>query len=188
MIPTAAGNDIIRTNAPEYTTGERISLRNVGWTPLGGRIKIKQNPTPHERIIYVQRDKTLGTNSGSMVMGEMPLAAQLGESPSEIDRLNSLYTFQEPDQIRRMLSGNKTVTGMVSSIYERIRKEFHSEKILLEAISDSPLSSKKDIVISVFTSLPVDQAIERLDKVEDVRWNKDSNDPYVDICVKLEYQ
>jgi len=76
-------------------------------------------------------------------MGEMPLAAQLGESPSEIDRLNSLYTFQEPDQIRRILSGNKTVTGMVSSIYERIRKEFHSEKILLEAISDSPYLAKK---------------------------------------------
>jgi hypothetical protein len=43
-------------------------------------------------------------------------------------------------------------------------------------------------VVSVTTSLPVDEAMERLDKVEDTRWNKDSTDPYVDICVKLEYQ
>jgi hypothetical protein len=44
------------------------------------------------------------------------------------------------------------------------------------------------VVVSVTTSLPVDEAIERLDKVEDVRWIKDSSDPYVNICVKLEYQ
>jgi hypothetical protein len=185
----APGNDFIRPNVSTHTTGEKIPLKNVKWTSLGSQSRIG-NPRPSttsERDIYNQRDSSMGTNSGSIV-GMMPRMAQSRESLSEIDKLNSLYTFQEPDQIKRLLSSNKTVTRMVSSIYEKIRKEFISEKIFLEAISDSPLTSKKDIVISVFTSLPVDEAIERLDKVEDVRWNKDSEDPYVDICVKLEYQ
>jgi len=77
---------------------------------------------------------------------------------------------------------------MLSIIYSKIRKEFPSEKITLEVFSDSLLSSEKDVVVSVSTPLPVDEAIERLDKVEDTRWNKDSTDPYVDVCVKLEYQ
>ncbi|RQW77059.1 MAG: hypothetical protein EHM14_15225 [Methanothrix sp.] len=105
-----------------------------------------------------------------------------------IDALDGLYIFREPDRIRHFLSGNKTLLSLISSTYANIRKEFPIEKIFLEAVSDSPFSSEEDIVISISTSLPVDEAIDRLDKVDSVRWDKDSRDPYVDICVKLEYK
>lgn len=111
----------------------------------------------------------------------------LQNTSSEIDSIEKLYTFRNRDIVRDSLSGKKTLVTMISAIHENIRKEFPLETIFLDAISDSPLSDEKDIVISVSTSLPVDEAIERLDKVEDVKWSKSSKDR-VDICVKLEYQ
>jgi hypothetical protein len=113
---------------------------------------------------------------------------EISSTTSEIDTIDKLFKVRKPDKVKQFLSGNKTLVKMISSIYTKIRKEFPSENIILEAVSDSPLSREKDIVISVSTSLSVDEAIERLDRVEDVRWDKGSKDPYVDICVKLKYQ
>lgn len=127
--------------------------------------------------------RTLHSASDAFVENEMDKSVR-----DAIDGLNTLYVFRESDQVKQFLSGNYTLRKMLSAIYSKIRKEFPSEKITLEVFSDSPHSSEKDIVVSIATSLPVHKAIERLDKVEDVRWNKDSTDPYVDICVKLEYQ
>ncbi len=104
-----------------------------------------------------------------------------------VDGLNSLYRFQEPDLVRRLLVSNNTLRRMLIKIYSNIRKEFPSEAINLDVFSDSPNSNENDLVVSVVTSLPVDEAIDRLDRVENVRWNKDSKDPYIDICVNLEY-
>jgi hypothetical protein len=157
----------------------------VGWTPLYDGIRLVYPSTLSEKDIYYQRNM-IANNSESKVMVTPTIVRQYHHS--EIDRLKSLFIFREPDQIDPLLSKNRTLRGLISSTYTKIRKEFPSEDIILEAISDSPLSNEKDIVISVSTSLPVDEAIEHLDKVEDVRWNKDSEDPYVDICVKLEYQ
>ncbi|MBN1234528.1 MAG: hypothetical protein JW999_00585 [Methanotrichaceae archaeon] len=137
----------------------------------------------------------MGTDLGKVVgvvppgHQDMNLDIEIGKTIREaINGLSTLYAFQEPEQVKRFLSNNNTLRGMLSIIYSKIRKEFPSEKITLEVFSDSPRSSEKDIVVSVATSLPVDEAIERLDKVEDVRWNRDSKDPYVNICVALEYQ
>jgi hypothetical protein len=113
---------------------------------------------------------------------------EISSTIPEIDTIDKLFKVQKPDKVKQFLSGNKTLVKMISSIYAKIRKEFPSENIILDAVSDSPLSREKDIVISVSTSLSVDEAIERLDRVEDVRWDKGSKDPYVDICVKLKYQ
>jgi hypothetical protein len=196
MTWAATGNDHIGQNIPSYTKGEISTRRNVGLSQPGDRVRLgissapPSNPirsglpsTASERDIY-QRDNPLGTNLASNVR-VMPAISRL--TPPEIDMLKTLYTFRESDQAKSFLSGNNTLRRMLSTIYSKIRKEFPSEKIILDVVSDSPHSSEKEVVISVTTSLPVDKAIERLDKVEDVRWNKDSIDPYVDVCVKLKY-
>jgi hypothetical protein len=183
MMLAALGNDFIRQSVPANTKGEMISLKNVGWTPLDNRIRLGYPSAPSEGDVYLQRDKSTGT--GIKVRVAHPTGHQYH---SEIDRIKALYMIRDPDHVESFLSKNKTLIRVVFSIYTKIRKEFPSEDITLEAVSDSPLSNEKDIVISVSTSLPVDEAIERLDKVEDIPWDKDSRDPYVDICVKLEYQ
>jgi len=136
--------------------------------------------------------RTLGTSYYWLIQSFNPRKvlnpSKKADDRSKIEILSSSYIFREPDEVYRLLSSNKTLITLVTSAYKKIREEFPSEKIFLEAVSDPPFSSEKDVVISVSTSLPVDKAIERLDKVDNVRWDKDSKDPYVDICVKLEYQ
>jgi hypothetical protein len=185
MMQSAPGNDFIRHNVPSYTSGEISVRRDAGLSQSSNHIRLGLPSTHSERDVDYQRDELMGTNLVNKVR-VMPTMAQ--RLHPEIDMLKKIYAFREPDQVTQFLSGNKTLTGMISSIYAKIRREFPTGDIILEAVSDSPFSNEKDIVISVSTSLPVDDAIEHLDKVEDVRWDKDSIDPYVDICVKLEYQ
>ncbi|HUS75828.1 MAG TPA: hypothetical protein VMY43_07445 [Methanothrix sp.] len=161
---------------------ELIQSRDVRWVPLVSREQFQHANRSPERIFCVPRDN--GTNPN-----EVPIQMSRKFIPlAEIDRLRNLYTFQDPDQIKEFLSGNNTLIKRISSIYAKIRTEFPTENIILEAVSDSPNSIDKEIVISVSTALPVVEAIERLDKVESAKWNKDSRDPYVDICLKLDYQ
>jgi len=180
--------------APIGTIGEHISQKSAGGTPYLGRSRFGSKliaPTINNNF---QQYISMGTYSKEVVR-EIPSTAdafldiEIEKAVREaIDGLSALYAFRESSQVRQFLSSNNTLRGMLSVIYSKIRQEFPSEKIILEVISDSLHSSETDVVVSVTTSLPAKEAIERLDRVEDVRWAKDSKDPYVDICVKLEYE
>jgi hypothetical protein len=188
------GGGYAKKGTPIGTIGELISQKSAGGTSYVGRGGFRHKPITPKISNDFQQVISTGTYSKKAV-NAIPLTSDAYLN-IEIDKavreavacLDMQYTFRESDQAKSFLSGNNTLRRMLSTIHSKIRREFPSEKIILEVFSDSPHSSEKDIVISVSTSLPVDEAIERLDKVEDVRWNKDSKDPYVDICVKLEYQ
>lgn len=185
------GERFARVHTRSNVFGESVSKQSATGTPTLGRFRARLN----EPKIYnnFQKDISRGTYS-SPVVNVIPSVADASLN-AEIDAvvrdaiasLSVQYEFREPIQVKSFLSGNNTLRRMLSAIYSKIRKEFPSEKIILEVFPDSPHSSEKDMVISVVTSLPVDEAIDKLDRVEDVRWNKDSKDPYVNICVNLEY-
>lgn len=163
---------------------EIAHFRNAKWAGPGYREQFQHPNLSPESFFCIPRNSLDGTNPNKV---PTPMI-QKAMDQSEINILKNLYVFRGPDQAKSFLSGNPTLRKMLSDIYSKIRKEFLSENIILEVFSDSPESGDRDVVVSVVTSLPVDEAIERLDNVEDVRWIKSSSDPYVNICVKLEYQ
>lgn len=187
----------------EISVGERLTMVRTPTAPFG-RSALKQHavgtsnqyrfssrPIESKICNKFQKDMSRGTYSNPMVNkthsnADASLNAEI--DCDAIEQLRGQYKFREPTKVESFLVGNNTLRKMLFTIYSKIRKEFPSEKITLEVFSDSPRSSEKDMVVSVETSLPVDEAIEKLDKVEDVSWNKGSSDPYVNICVKLEYQ
>jgi hypothetical protein len=163
---------------------EKIRMIDLIWTQPGNKGQFRRPSLHPERNIPIPRDGLDGTNPS-----EVPIPMdRIATFFSEINRLRGLYRFQQPEQVKEFLGKNNTLLKMISSTYDAIRREFPTENLILEAISDSPNSNDKEIVISVSTSLPVNEAIERLDRVENIKWNKDSKDPYIDVCVKLEYQ
>ena len=168
------------------------------FTGIAPKARSWQVPAINQNARYsqiIQESKTMGTDFGNAIRiipqsgwQNMNLDIKIGKTVREaIDGLRSLYTFRDPDLVGQLLSSNNTIRGMLPKIYSNIRKEFPSEKINLDVLSDLPYSNEMDLVVSVVTSLPVDEAVDRLDRVEDVRWNRDSRDPYVNICVNLEY-
>jgi hypothetical protein len=186
------GERFARVHTERNAIGESVSKQIVTGTPTLGRFRSKLT----EPKIYnnFQKDISSGTYSNPVVnaipsVADASLNAEI--DAVVLDAIASLgvqYEFREPIKVKSFLSSNNTLRRMLSTIYSKIRKEFPSEKITLEVFSDSQNYCEKDVVVSVTTPLPADEAIKRLDKVEDTRWSKDSPDPYVDICVKLEYQ
>ncbi len=49
-------------------------------------------------------------------------------------------------------------------------------------------TEEKEVLISVSTTMSPREAIARLDMVDDELWFEDSNEHYVNICLKLEYK
>jgi hypothetical protein len=186
------GERFARMHTPIASIGGLVSKQSAAGTLDQSRFRYK----PAEPRIYNNFKKgiSIGTYSNPVVnaihsVTDANLIAEIDAVVSDaVTWLSRQYEIREPIQVKSFLSGNNTLRRMLSTIYSKIRKEFPSEKITLEVFSDSPHSSEKDIVVSVMTSLPVDDAIERLDKVEDVRWDQESKDPYVNICVRLDYQ
>lgn len=185
------GERFARVQAGSNVIVESVSKQSSTGTPTLGRFRARLI----ESKMYnnFQKDISSGTYSNPVVnaipsVADASLNAEIDAVVRDaIASLGAQYEFREPIRVNSFLSGNNTLRRMLSTIYSKIRKEFPSEKITLEMFPDSPHTSEKDMVISVATSLPVDEAIDKLDRVEDVRWNKDSKDPYVNICVNLDY-
>ena len=185
------GERFERVHTPIASIGGSVSKQSAAGT--SDQIRFRHRPAEPKIYNNFQKETSIGTYS-SPVVNSIHSVADAGLN-AEIDAvvrdavtwLSGQYEFREPIQVKSFLSGNNTLRRMLSTIHSKIRKEFPSEKITLEVFSDSPRSSEKDMVVSVATTLPVHEAIERLDKVENVRWDKDSKDPYVNICVELEY-
>lgn len=59
---------------PNYPSpkAEIISLGKVGGTPLGGRIRFRQDPVPPGKNFYVQRDRSSGTDLGRRLRVMLP--------------------------------------------------------------------------------------------------------------------
>jgi hypothetical protein len=105
-----------------------------------------------------------------------------------LDAINEMYSLRQPEIARSFLASNTLLLSNVSNTYQKIRQQFPSENIFLEVYSSPTYPDEREVLISVSTSISPKEAIERLDKVDSERWPDNSDEPYVNICLKLEYQ
>jgi hypothetical protein len=102
--------------------------------------------------------------------------------------LNYMYALKNAGEIRCTIEKHNYLTSLLDDAYEDIRKEFPCEKISLEIYSDPAYPTEKEVLISILTSMSPDEAINRLDRVDDDWWINNLGEPYINTCLKLEYQ
>jgi hypothetical protein len=142
-------NGYAKRGIPIGTIGELITQRSASGTSCVGRSRSRfKSITPNINNSF-QQIMTTGTYSKTVV-NAIPSTADASLN-AEIDAvvrdavtwLSGQYEFREPVQVKSFLSGNNTLRRMLSTIHSKIRKEFPSEKITLEVVSDSPNYSEK---------------------------------------------
>ncbi len=111
---------------------------------------------------------------------------------ADIDRnikaIEGLYEFRRTDEVYAFLRLEPSAIVLVSEAHRRIRDHFPEGEIFMEVLSDPSYPNGKELLISISTSLPPNEAIRVLDAFDDEWWLSASTCSTADICIKVEYR
>ncbi len=111
---------------------------------------------------------------------------------SDLDRdiraLAEVYKFRRPEEVYAFLRKDPTAIALILEAQRRIREHFSEEEIFMEVLTDPSLPDEKELLISISTSLPPDEAIRRLDAFDEDWWLGALTNSTADICIKVEYR
>ncbi|NOX63892.1 MAG: hypothetical protein GXP42_18400 [Chloroflexi bacterium] len=84
--------------------------------------------------------------------------------------LEERYSFRNASAVSAYLSRHPTLTDLLSDSYEHLRDIFGSEpEFVLEVVRDPEALHPEDyLFVNIRTSMPVDEAIERLDRFDEI--------------------
>ena len=111
---------------------------------------------------------------------------------ADIDRnikaIEGLYKFRRIEEVYAFLRFEPSAIALVSEAHRRIRDHFPEGEIFMEVLSDPSYPNGKELLISISTSLPPNEAIRGLDAFDDEWWLSASTNSSADICIKVEYR
>jgi len=95
--------------------------------------------------------------------------------------LSNMYKLRRPNEIRDFLQDNEYLNPLLSDAYNNLQSYFPGSTIFMEV-------EHGELVISVGTKLPPEQAIENLDKFDEEWWLDACIDSRAKLCITVEYQ
>lgn len=105
-----------------------------------------------------------------------------------IEELAEVYKFRRPNEVYAFLSEEQSAVSLISDAKRVIREYFPKDEIFMEVLADPNSPNEKELLISISTSLPPEEAISRLDAFDDNWWLCASTSSTADICIKVEYR
>lgn len=85
-----------------------------------------------------------------------------------LSRLGRMYTLSNFSKLLHFLDENQYLIPVVIEAHEELRKRFPSEKLLLEVVSDPEADGYDELFAYIFTSLPVEDGLQRLNDLDDM--------------------
>ena len=92
-----------------------------------------------------------------------------------IELLERLYTFRQRAEVLGFLDRHPFLVQLLLEAYDRIGNYFPQSQVFLEVVSDPEAEGLEELFAYILTSLPVDEALARLDKL-DQEWFLDQLD------------
>jgi hypothetical protein len=104
-----------------------------------------------------------------------------------IKAIEGLYKSRRTREVYAFLRFEPSSIALVSEAHRRIRDHFPEGEIFMEVLSDPSYPNGKELLISISTSLPPNEAIRGLDAFDEW-WLSASTSSTADICIKVEYR
>lgn len=83
-------------------------------------------------------------------------------------KIQDLYTFRNEAAIRKFLSKNAALMNVLIEAYPHVVRYFGDQsRIVLERVKDPEIQDADQLVAYVMTSLSVDEALERLNRLDE---------------------
>jgi len=93
-----------------------------------------------------------------------------------LSRIEEIYSLRDPPTIRQFLRTYPQLIDVLLEAYDYLRKYFGPDlQVTLEVVSDPEVEGMDELFAYILTSLPVDEALARLDRL-DKEWFLDQLD------------
>jgi len=123
-----------------------------GWT--GGQIEPRRRPRGVGRLEPVQRREI----TSSVLVGQ-------GEKLSQIKRI---YSFRDEAETARFLRIHPALIDLLLEAPPHVERYFGpNPQVVLEVVADPEASDSEELFANICTSLPVEEALERLDQLDE---------------------
>ncbi|HEY9848337.1 MAG TPA: hypothetical protein V6D28_02675 [Leptolyngbyaceae cyanobacterium] len=109
-------------------------------------------------------------------------------SPSNIQSLQELYAFREPAKILHFLDKLPFLVPVLLEVPNKIGQYFRNYQLFLEVVNDPEIIDYQQLFILISTNISTDEAMDKLDRLENDWW---LNIPYEvrdKLCIDVEYQ
>jgi hypothetical protein len=82
------------------------------------------------------------------------------------------YTLRHPDGVVEFLSRHSSLLELLEEAPRQILRHFGDgmSSLVLEAVKDPEAEDDEELILFIQTALPVDQALQKLDRVDDMWW------------------
>ena len=101
--------------------------------------------------------------------------------------LSEIYVFRRSPEVKEFLTDNIYLISLVVDAYEKIGEYFPQATLILEVVSD-PEDNTRELVIFIHTDLPPDDALNRLEQLDENWWLKASLDAGGKLCIHIEFK
>lgn len=88
----------------------------------------------------------------------------------QIRSLQSLYTFRKPSMVTQFLESHPFLIPLLFEACGQILRHFAPKPRFLEVVADSEAREDRELYALIETSLPPDEALERLDRFDKEWW------------------
>jgi len=143
---------------------------------------------PHEQIQWLELEKfpVTVTNWPDFTVALQELfetvqnwpdrgASMVYPPQAAIELLERLYTFRQRAEVLGFLDRHSFLVSLLLEAYNKIRNHFPHSQVFLEVISDPEVEGVEELFAYILTSLPIDEALARLDSLDE-EWFLDQLD------------
>lgn len=97
------------------------------------------------------------------------------------------YRLRRSSQVLEFLASESALIPTVTGASPRIREHFPDADLVLEFMPDPEVPASAQLLILIHTNLPVDEALDKLDLVDENWWFDTSHDARGRLCVDVEF-
>ncbi|MGH7596123.1 MAG: hypothetical protein ACREOI_07200 [bacterium] len=99
------------------------------------------------------------------------------------------YTFRRPDEVVDFLLRHSSLLEILEKAPKQIQRHFGNGiiSLVLEAVKDPETEDDEELILFIQTALPVDQALQKLDRLDDTWWLETGSRTQGNLGMNLEF-
>lgn len=107
---------------------------------------------------------------------------------SDIEEIEKIYELTRKTEVVNFLTTYPFLTDLLLEAFGQVEKFFGlNPDVTLEVVQDLEATDERELVASIHTSLPPDEALDRLDQLDDHWWLDAMTKAQGNFCINLEF-
>jgi hypothetical protein len=119
---------------------------------------------------------------------ELMIVEEAAAATNDLEELERLYSFREPLQVRRFLSGHAFLVPLLDAAYDITTRYFAPLSLALEVIAEPDSTDDQQLVLFVVLQVAPAEAFAKLQQFDNEWWLDTMDEAQGHLCISLEFR